>query len=1177
MKTKNSSKIKSILGISLGALVAFSCLPATNFAKLVKLNSKAEVTSTFTNTGVDITNGDFQTGVNGQRETVNGWSTDYASIISEDKTAGRTSATTISGWVDTSTDSNFSTTYIQLLSDCWYTKSLKDSNLALYNAITNAIATTNNVTTIEQLGGAFAVPTNPTKFLYYENEKDSNYTVLNDLTIKDASEETDNKRSIEYNSKVFVESNSTTDIGALRTFTYTNTSDESKVEKIVVGSNVLMLSAGNLLDVPEDSNPFDVNGTPRKVHYKYTSNKITLTTYTYYKLKVLVKTTGGAKASIALTGDLKENEKSSITQIATTDDKWEERTFYIATGYGTAGNYSFQIDLGIGDKDNLSTGTVYFDNVSLEKIQYSEFLRAEEQAKTDSKVNIINERDIVRVTDFEKNSNDQTLTTLEEANWSIVPRDGGVEPEYSQIINEYNHSKNSTFTSSTTNNNVLLVENTDSKNSLQLTTNKFQVEPLKYYRITLWSRTNYNYSNKADAHFNLKLNGTLNGKTVSANEFKVTPYQSASTNAEPSHENNLWISSSCYIQACPLYATDVWFTITIPASSSFLFDQYTIEEVTSNEYTATANTKLTLTTSLPSETDKITNGHFYTVESENTPSGLYTPKDWDLAISTTTTKDIYTFFEDPTSTTYTSVLTASDFTDLQADSIVYNSKTYARKESTNTFEYKEGEPGSEAVVSKIVLNENVKFTYDASEKKLVNTSYPEHKVEITDFTYGLTLGKDYDNTKTHTTSDKNVVNPSSFPENYLVVNNYNDGTNKINNKLTYTSAKFSVASGAVKEIKVSVFNELTAGTAKLNLLNSSGEVVATTKIIAGETEWKEYKFYVLGGTSSANLNLQLEYGDTSDGATITKGAVMLKVATITTSTKNKFAEMQKLSLVDASRAYINVLNLAGNGFSELGKEIEENKYEVLNFNKATASTGSAYILHTHSTDSDYETNFKDQFGAYVNTDSNSPYVLVLKNTDGQSTTVTSKQKHSLAKKSFYKITVNAKAIGLPTGVSGTIKFTNITETFDVSQTEFTTYTLLFATNDKDDVTSQIQFELLNSVGELVIDSYNIESMTESNFKTALDAIEEGSTTIKAVDLRTASTSNSDEEVPDIEDENNTLEILFATLSSLLLVLALIFALVITRVNIKRGKIKKSGGKSNYKPTDDDGNEQKGFI
>ncbi len=1177
MKSK-TNKIKSILGITMGSVVALSAVPAINLANIGAFKAGAkEVTSNYTSTSVNLTNADFTGSTVGKPEAVNGWSVDYAKLQSSDKTTGRTNATTFGGIVNTTNYEVFKNSYNRLLTEGWLA-SIKDSNKDLYSAINTAIDSETNKD-VNNIGAPFALPTNeadmPVKYLYYSDEKSSNYNLLQNTEISSEFTNEGGKKAITYNEKEFVLKDK---VASDDPDVYTYKAEGSDVtEKIVKGGKVLMLSAGtNLVNSTGETPEVKLDGSlgEREVYYSFAQG-FQLLTYSYYKISVLVKTDNGATASIALAGDLNKNEDGKFKNLSTVvgeANPWTEYTFYISTGYGASGKYSVNLNLSIGSEDTYSKGQVYFDNVSVKQIQYSEFA----SATANSTTKIVKERDSYQVvTEFDE-------ATFAQTGWSITPRENGVEDEQYQLIEEKNHNGNSTFE---TNNKALLVENTDTKNAIQFVTKKVKVDPMKFYRITLWSRTNYNYANSKTATFTVQVNGTLNEKTVSAKEAKITTYNADTTKANPSHVNNFWTQSAFYVQGCPLYQTEVWLTITIPASSSFLLDQFAIEEVTSDEYSATSNTKLALTSSLPSDSGKITNGHFFYINSENTPSGLYNPQSWDLAIGTKTKQTVYSYYNNENNQDYTSVLKVGEttkegitLTDNET-SITYNDgsaeKIFNRVDDTNTYTYTA--IGSE-ITEKIVITNDVEFTYDPASKKLINKDFPDEKFDVTDFIYGMTLGTNYDNSLTGTTSTATDVNKDNFPENYLVINNKSTST-EVFNKLTYTSSKFSVASNAYKLVTVTLFSELqTTDGAKLNLLNSTGEIIASMPIKQNEAEWKTYNFYVQGGVSAYNLNLQIEYG--KNDAQV-NGAILIKTATTTSSTATTFNNKANLSVTANEYAYSRTVNLSGTEFSELGDNIEGDKYTALNFDKSTASTGEAYILHTHSTDENYNTDFKAIYENYVNLTedekpSENPYVLVLKNTAGQSTTLTGKQKFSLSSSSYYKLTITAKALGLTEGTSGTFKLTNVDKTFDINSTDFTTYTLYFATG-KDAITTQTQFQLLNAEGEIIIDSVKLETLTESNFKTAIEDLEEDTTTAKVVDLRTAKANTDNEEVPDITEEDNTLEILFATLSSLLLVAALIIALVFTRIKTKK-KGKKSTGKNNYKPSNsNEDNEQKGFV
>jgi hypothetical protein len=196
--------------------------------------------------------------------------------------------------------------------------------------------------------------------------------------------------------------------------------------------------------------------------------------------------------------------------------------------------------------------------------------------------------------------------------------------------------------------------------------------------------------------------------------------------------------------------------------------------------------------------------------------------------------------------------------------------------------------------------------------------------------------------------------------------------------------------------------------------------------------------------------------------------------------------------------------------------------------------------------------------------------LVIKNANGNSTKIKPYQSYSLSASSFYKFEVVAKALNLEEGKYATLSFTELNENISITSNEFKTYTFLVATTSKA-ITSEFILELIDASGEIVVDSLKLTKIDESSYKSATSAITDKDIT-KAVDLRSSSAKTDDEEP--IEEESKTLEILFATLSSLLLVAAIIFALIFTRVNVLKGKGKKPRMKNKVKASD---NDEHGFV
>lgn len=116
----------------------------------------------------------------------------------------------------------------------------------------------------------------------------------------------------------------------------------------------------------------------------YASQSLTLSANGYYSLSVWVKTTGGATASVYLTGESSvadgENSTFTITSTESNLADWTKYTYFFATGTSSV---SIKLNLWLGqnkdyvtlaDEDTLkSSGAVFFDNVLYKSITEDDF------------------------------------------------------------------------------------------------------------------------------------------------------------------------------------------------------------------------------------------------------------------------------------------------------------------------------------------------------------------------------------------------------------------------------------------------------------------------------------------------------------------------------------------------------------------------------------------------------------------------------------------------------------------------------------------------------------------------------------------------------------------------------------------------------------------------------------
>ena len=112
MKRK-TNKTKSIIGFTMGAIVALGALPFSSMQGIFKANAEA-TKPTYTETKVDLPNSSFETLVDGNF-SIGDWTVDYSS---KDEGENEQNSTTMSGALNT-TFENYATNYTTQFKNMW--------------------------------------------------------------------------------------------------------------------------------------------------------------------------------------------------------------------------------------------------------------------------------------------------------------------------------------------------------------------------------------------------------------------------------------------------------------------------------------------------------------------------------------------------------------------------------------------------------------------------------------------------------------------------------------------------------------------------------------------------------------------------------------------------------------------------------------------------------------------------------------------------------------------------------------------------------------------------------------------------------------------------------------------------------------------------------------------------
>lgn len=965
---------------------------------------------------------------------------------------------------------------------------------------------------------------------------------------------------------------------------------------------VLAMMAGNVFTQYIDKNTNDVSITkePRKGYVKYTSNDFTLDKYSFYKISVFVKTTDGAKASISLEGDIEKNPFDSITTsttsanveyfVYTLSDGTNTTTFVSTTQNGTAtltyGGHKYNYDsttqnykpdtadnsytdtianniisyndkstsgnssdwkeytiyistttestinlvLALGNETEKSSGNVYFDDVTVTKIQLLDFYQNATSSET---VAVYDNREILNQNDT-NSRNFNVLQDFETENtWTVSnsPLDSTdliiVEEETATGFKQTFPQNNASGV-----NKILKANNHDSS-EVKLQSDKFTLEKNSYYRISFWA-----LSTQSNATLTVELFADKASGTASSAKDTTKPYVSGRTD-DTNHVDNFWVNYIFYVKAPAEKASEGYFSITMASGSIVYFDYLVMERVTKEEFTDTKNNKLDLSTTIKDPI--VTNGNFFdydSVDIENYSNPL-PPSNW----SNTTTANIYEYYSSATNEKYSNAYLEKDLTfNEDKTKITLDGKEFVKAEDANIYNYKDGD----TIVEKIILVKNQKFSYNVNKNAYVNTSYD---LSInTNIIAGIIPGN----------STSNILSISS----------------SVSESTAYKSATINMKStGSVYILTIDVKTDITANV-NLKLVDSKENVYATLSNIntynrtSLQEEWKTYKFYVYTGLETIELQLVLEFNKNV-------GTAQFKnINGLTTSTTSIVADKSKLSHEELMNERIAIVNLQQETFIEHSNKInsDTNLYDTNLYNKIELegkTNGTYGILDTKNPHSDYAS-------ITANDPENAPYVLVIKNNAGESTKLETTRKFTLSSKKYMKITIVARVDGLSDGKFATIDFTSLDKSFEISSSEFTTY-VLYVDNSasEDSKTITYSLSLLDTAGMLIVDSISIES--PQDLSDAKSNYPDGDTdTVKFVVVNEDTTDEKDSDKKDsldIEDEDNTLEIFFAVLSSLLLVVAIVFAIVYTRVKTLRRPRRRN--EKNKVIESDDG--KKGFV
>lgn len=323
--------------------------------------------------------------------------------------------------------------------------------------------------------------------------------------------------------------------------------------------------------------------------------------------------------------------------------------------------------IGLGSNDDRSSGVVFFDDLKLEKISYSEFSSVTPSEDTKIAQNFRN-TDLIPVTSLtlvsEENGTDvTTVTNATDSNVSVS--DGSVIK-----VDHYN-SGNVSFEIA-----------------------PFSLQRMKYSRVSFWIK-----SMNLSTTFTLTLTGDVQGNP-SANQ-SVTIASAAVGE---------WQSYYFYVLSNPYQDCDLTTSIKFTSAGIHYVGGIIIDDITPEEYTNGASNKLALNTTAYSK--GITNGYFTTYTNQSETSTDYYPQGWYFV------SDGFKFFKDASKSTLSDII-FEDVTLNKKVNIIYGGNTYAYIAERDCYEYFNATTN---LTEKIVALENITYEYNYEKDSLYNST-----------------------------------------------------------------------------------------------------------------------------------------------------------------------------------------------------------------------------------------------------------------------------------------------------------------------------------------------------------------------------------------------------------------------------------------------------------------------
>ena len=949
----------------------------------------------------------------------------------------------------------------------------------------------------------------------------------------------------------------------------------------------------------------------KDIYYYYKSNSLSFTKQTYYVVSFWMYTYGDAEASVRVATSDGKKFDASIEELSS-DQKWTKVYFFLETR-AIGSTPTVYISLYFGNLESIAgsnqtdanvtghvTGTVYFDNLTVQTINQTDFLQQTINGKTPTETNVVIDSysartdsyysNLIKNAEFEDTSaiNGYKNTNADNSNWKyFVPEfdlsdaesdtptlvknmykdvyassafeisnpleaeelklfdldeDGNKKyaPEDTEKESPLMINGYSTF-DKTGNNHILKIKNTNQSYDLGLISNEFNIDQFAYYRISFWVKATDENSSATVAVFgNIKTGKTQTDGTYVVKTQTITDLYTEETDKKDDKDETMDMNNGW---------TEVVFFVHGNAYRDMSIQLVLLANTNSTVYFDHIAVESVLSSDFSSASS--------TYKLELSPSSMVTNKSITNGYFNSIATEDY------------------DKSEIKAP---YKAQNWTL-----------GSDNDDKVVAGIVPT---------------NDKYDEIKDEIGGYT----------NPNGNASSSTAKTNVYAIYSPAIEAEELEEDEDKTGRNFKLSSSSFSLSSNSVYKVKVNMFvcSGVANFTGKINISLTYSDSKIAEFTIDGATveksEWLEYTFLVRTGASSRSTTITIELED-SLGTLYFKniGLYQLKETErideagekIKVSPDELFEEKFAENTTDAQRLANKtyVVDYVSYNFTMHSNEkvtetiksetegeddtiITKDYYEsfshkvVMKDEKDTAEKKTHGIVGVIDTTGTVKLSDTQTLSSLTNEHAKTDKALLIYNATELDTSVTSKVTYSLSKDSFYTIEVYVKTGGFADNNGLKIAINAIGVTFDKIDTTqvqenngYELYRAIVRTGDESISGLSIDFTLgtaSNKVaGYAIVSDINITKLADLDaYNEVVDAVEDTDTKTQIKNFYLDSEADTESTPTDTD----TLTIFFLVFSSILLVVTLVIALIALAVkkHPKKKVVKVDESENNFK-------------